>query len=95
MVKAIPNLNFTNLEGAERCCGGAGIYNLLEPEMSARVLREKLSNVQATGTEVLATGNPGCQMQIGAGTCLNGIKLKVCHPVELLDESYGKAGYYE
>ena len=95
MVKAIPNLNFTNLEGAERCCGGAGIYNLLELEMSARVLREKLSNVQATGAEVLATGNPGCQMQIGAGACLNEINLKVCHPVELLDESYGKAGYYE
>ena len=94
MLNAIPNLNFTSLEGAQRCCGGAGIYNLLEPEMSGRVLQEKLTNVQATGAEVLATGNPGCQMQIGAGACLNGIAVKVCHPVELLDESYAKAGYY-
>ena len=95
MLTSIPNLSFTNLEGAERCCGGAGIYNLLEPEMSARVLQEKLTNVQATGAEVLATGNAGCQMQIGAGARLNGIALKVCHPVELLDESYERAGYYE
>lgn len=95
MLTSIPNLSFTPLEGAERCCGGAGIYNLLENEMSARVLREKLTNVQATGAEVLATGNPGCQMQIGAGACLNDIELKVCHPVELLDESYDRAGFYE
>jgi len=95
MLTSIPNLSFTPLEGAERCCGGAGIYNLLENEMSARVLREKLTNVQATRAEVLATGNPGCQMQIGAGACLNGIELKVCHPVELLDESYDRAGFYE
>ena len=95
MLTAIPNLDFITLEGAERCCGGAGIYNLLETEMSGRVLREKLNNVRATGAEILATGNPGCQMQIGAGACLNGIHLKVCHPVELLDESYERAGYYE
>ena len=95
MLTSIPNLNFSPLEGAERCCGGAGIYNLLESEMSALVLQEKLSNVRATGAEVLATGNPGCQMQIGAGACLNDIALKVCHPVELLDESYEKAGYYD
>jgi len=95
MLTAIPKLNFTQLEGAERCCGGAGVYNLLETEMSAHVLRQKLTNVQATGAEVLATGNPGCQMQIGAGACLNGLSLKVCHPVELLDESYERAGFYE
>ena len=94
MLDAIPGLNFRSLEGAERCCGGAGIYNLLEPEMSARVLQEKLKNIQATGANLLATGNPGCQMQIGAGACLNEMSLNVCHPIELLDESYRKAGFY-
>jgi glycolate oxidase iron-sulfur subunit len=94
MLAAIPGLDFKSLEGAERCCGGAGIYNLLEPEMSARVLDEKLKHIQATGAGLLATGNPGCQMQIGAGACLNGMSLDVCHPIELLDESYRKAGFY-
>ena len=94
VLRAIPDLNLAPLEGAERCCGGAGVYNLLEPEMSAGVLEEKLSHVRATGANVLATGNPGCQMQIGAGSHLAGMELRVCHPVELLDLSYRQAGFY-
>jgi len=95
MVDAVAKLNFVKLEGSERCCGGAGIYNLLEPDLSAQVLAEKLSNIQATQAQVLATGNPGCQMQIGAGALLAGMDLRVCHPVELLDEAYAQAGMYE
>ncbi len=95
MVGSIPGMNFARLEGSERCCGGAGIYNLLEPDLSRSVLEEKLRNIQATGAKILATGNPGCQMQIGAGALLSGMELTVCHPVELLDESYARAGIYE
>ena len=73
----------------------SGIYNLLEPNLSGRVLEEKLRNIQETGARVLATGNPGCQMQIGAGAILSGMDLTVCHPVELLDSSYERAGIYE
>ena len=95
MLDAIAKLNFVRLEGSERCCGGAGIYNLLEPDLSAQVLAEKLANIQATKAPTLATGNPGCQMQIGAGALLAGMDLKVCHPVELLDEAYARAGMYK
>jgi len=95
IVGLIPGLNFARLEGSERCCGGAGIYNLLEPDLSRSVLEEKLQNIQATGAKVLATGNPGCQMQIGAGAILSGMDLTVCHPVELLDEAYARAGIYD
>ena len=94
MLRAIPNLNFVPLEGAERCCGGAGVYNLLEPALSAGVLKEKLAHIRETGAKVLATGNPGCQMQIGAGSLAEDMELKVCHPVELLDASYQQAGFY-
>jgi glycolate oxidase iron-sulfur subunit len=95
MIDSVSELEFRRLEGSERCCGGAGIYNLLEPNLSSRVLEEKLANIQATGARVLATGNPGCQMQIGAGALLAGMDLKTCHPVELLDEAYARAGMYE
>ncbi len=95
MLAAVSKLNFARLEGSDRCCGGAGIYNLLEPELSREVLAEKLANIQASGAQVLATGNPGCQMQIGAGAFLAGLNLKTCHPVELLDESYAQAGMYD
>ena len=94
MLRAIPNLNLVTLEGAERCCGGAGVYNLLEPQMSAGVLQEKLDHIRRTGASVLATGNPGCQMQIGCGMLLAKMDLRSCHPVELLDESYRHAGFY-
>ena len=94
MLASVNNLNFARLEGSERCCGGAGIYNLMEPELSRGVLDEKLLNIESTGAKVLATGNPGCQMQIGAGAILKGMDLRVCHPVELLDESYARAGLY-
>jgi glycolate oxidase iron-sulfur subunit len=95
MVGSIPGVNFARLEGSERCCGGAGIYNLLEPDLSRTVLNEKLQNIQATEAKILATGNPGCQMQIGAGAILSGLDLTVCHPVELLDEAYARAGLYQ
>jgi glycolate oxidase iron-sulfur subunit len=94
MLRSIPNLNYVDLRGSERCCGGAGIYNLLQPEMSARVLGEKLTAIAESHASVLTTGNPGCQMQIGAGACLSGKKLQVRHPVELLDEAYARAGLY-
>jgi glycolate oxidase iron-sulfur subunit len=95
MLRAIKDLNFIPLDGCERCCGGAGLYNLLQPEMSQSVLKEKLAHVKEIEAETVATGNPGCQMQIGAGAQLAGIRLRVCHPVELLDESYERAGFYE
>lgn len=96
MLRMIPGVDFKPLTGSEVCCGGAGVYNLLEPLMSARVLNEKLAHIKETGAQTLATGNPGCQMQIGAGAQLKGMKLlRVCHPVELLDESYARAGFYK
>ena len=96
MLRAIPGLDFVPLTGSEVCCGGAGVYNLLEPELSARVLDEKLAHIKETGAQTLLTGNPGCHMQIGAGAQLKGMQpLRVCHPVELLDESYARAGFYK
>ena len=95
MMGGVADLNFERLEGSERCCGAAGVYNVMEPELSGKVLAEKLANIRATGATILATGNPGCQMHIGAGAMLSGPDLIVCHPVELLDEAYRKAGFYD
>jgi glycolate oxidase iron-sulfur subunit len=95
LLSSMPGLRLAPLEGSDVCCGGAGIYNLLEPALSSRVLAEKLRHVRETGARLLATGNPGCHMQIGAGARLEGMRLQVVHPVELLDESYRRAGFYE
>jgi glycolate oxidase iron-sulfur subunit len=95
MLRSLVGPNFVPLEGTETCCGAAGIYNMLQPEMSGRVLQEKLAHVRNTKAQILATGNPGCQMQIGAGAQLAGMKLQVCHPIELVDEAYAQAGIYD
>jgi glycolate oxidase iron-sulfur subunit len=87
---AIPGLRLVVLEGAEHCCGAAGIYNLIEPDTSNTVLAPKLRNIAATGAEVVATGNPGCLMQIGAGLRRAGIGARAVHPVDLLDQSYAE-----
>ena len=94
MLRAVAGDKFVALNGTERCCGAAGIYNLMQPEMSQRVLQEKLDHINATHAGILATGNPGCQMHIGAGACLSQMKLKVCHPIELVDQAYERAGFY-
>lgn len=94
VLAAVPGVSFVPLEGSDVCCGGAGVYNLLEQEMSERVLSEKLARLGETGAEILTTGNPGCHMQLASGAARAGLKLRVCHPVELLDESYRRAGIY-
>ncbi|HST53857.1 MAG TPA: heterodisulfide reductase-related iron-sulfur binding cluster [Pyrinomonadaceae bacterium] len=94
LLGSVAGLRLARLEGSDVCCGGAGVYNLLEPELSSRILEEKLRHLSETGARFLVTGNPGCHMQIGAGVRLRGLGVKICHPVELLDESYRRAGFY-
>lgn len=95
VLTSIPGVEYRQLEGMQDCCGGAGIYNLSEPEMSEGILSEKIEKVKATGAKVLATANPGCHMQLGAGARMFNADCQVVHVVELLDESYRKAGFYQ
>lgn len=88
VLHSIPGLELVPLEDADQCCGSAGIYNLVEPDTSDAVLAPKLARIAESRAEFLATGNPGCMMQIGAGLLLAGSSTRVVHPVELLDASY-------
>lgn len=66
------------------CCGSAGTYNLLQPEISAELKRRKVATLEAKAPQVIAAGNIGCMMQIGSGT-----GVPVVHTVELLDWATG------
>ena len=88
VLAAVPGLELVPLEGSEHCCGSAGIYNLIEPDVSDRVLAPKLANIAATHAPLVATGNPGCLMQIGAGLHRARMRCRAVHPVDLLDASY-------
>jgi glycolate oxidase iron-sulfur subunit len=91
---AIPVLQLERTPDADKCCGSAGLFTLVEPEMSRAVLAPKLEELRAAAPQLVATGNPGCLMQIGAGLQAAGLAISVVHPVELLDQSYRLAGYY-
>ena len=94
MLGAIPVLRVISMPDAAQCCGSAGLFTLVEPAMSRAVLAPKLASLAEARPQVVATGNPGCLMQLGAGLAAAGVPATVRHPVELLDESYRAAGYY-
>ena len=88
LLALIPGLELVPLEETELCCGAAGTYNLAQPEMSDRLGRRKLDNIEATGAEVVATGNVGCILQIGRKIKERGCAIEVVHPIDLLDQAY-------
>lgn len=90
VLAAIPGLRLTPLADADQCCGSAGIYNLVEPDTSNAVLEPKLARIGESGANLVATGNPGCLMQIGAGLIRSGSRARAVHPVDLLDASYAE-----
>ena len=87
LLKAIPGIQFVEIEGADQCCGSAGIYNITQNELSMEILDRKMEKIQKANIEVLATGNPGCIFQFRYGAKKLGLKLEVVHPVELLARS--------
>jgi glycolate oxidase iron-sulfur subunit len=97
LLSAVPSLRLHLLPGSDRCCGSAGIYSVLQPRMARAVLDSKIGNFAAAQPrpDLIVTGNPGCLMQIGAGLRAAGLPIGVAHPVELLDLSYEKAGFYD
>ena len=88
LLAAIPGLTFAEMRGADLCCGSAGIYNVVQNEMSMQILAHKMEAVNATGASIIATANPGCLLQLQAGVRLHGKGQKVVHVVELLDAAY-------
>ena len=85
LLGAIGNLELVEIPNGDRCCGAAGIYNVTEPEMSGRLMREKAEAVASTGAAVVASANPGCTMQLIAGLRDLGADAEIVHPIELLD----------
>jgi glycolate oxidase iron-sulfur subunit len=91
VLRRIPGVEIVDVPDGDRCCGAAGLYNVLEPEMSDRLMEQKAAAIAATDTAVVASANPGCTMQIAAGLRNAGRRLEVLHPVELLDRAYTAA----
>jgi glycolate oxidase iron-sulfur subunit len=88
LLRAIPNLTLVELPESSWCCGSAGVYNIVQPEMAGELLQRKLKHIRSTGAEVVATANPGCLLQLINGAKQQRMKLRVVHPITLLAEAY-------
>jgi len=89
LLRNIPRLSLVELNDGEMCCGSAGIYNILQPEIARELQERKMEFIRDTGATIVAAANPGCVMQIAAGAKRSGLILRVAHPIELIAEGYG------
>lgn len=88
VLRGIENLELVEMRASDRCCGSAGIYNVLHPEMADQLIDEKIANTRDTTAEIVVTGNIGCLLQLEYGKKRAGWNGRVMHLVELLDEAY-------
>jgi glycolate dehydrogenase iron-sulfur subunit len=84
LLAKIPGLTMVPLADSELCCGSAGVYNILEPEMAERLLSQKVDRIIESGARTVVTGNPGCLLQIASGCRRRGVEVEVVHPVTLV-----------
>jgi glycolate oxidase iron-sulfur subunit len=84
LLRRIPELRLIELADSDLCCGSAGVYNLLEPEMADELGRRKVERLRETGARVVAAANFGCLMQIARHCRVQGLPIEVAHPVSLL-----------
>jgi glycolate oxidase iron-sulfur subunit len=88
LLNLIPGLDLIEMKEANTCCGGAGSYNLTHYETSMDILEKKMTNITATGADLIAAGCPGCRLQLRLGVKRRGLNARVVHPIELLKQAY-------
>jgi Fe-S oxidoreductase len=91
LLQSIPGLTLVEMEGSDRCCGSAGIYNITHPEMSRHLLKDKMQSIAQTHAEALVAPNPGCMLQLRFGAQQFGPNVEVHHLMDLLERSYHAA----
>ncbi|MYC66751.1 MAG: (Fe-S)-binding protein [Acidobacteriia bacterium] len=92
MIQAIPGVKLHELPMSEICCGSAGVYNVEHTDISMSLLEDKMRMIESTRADTIVTANPGCMLQLEAGTRRFSRPIPVLHVVELLDQAYRAAG---
>lgn len=88
LLSKIEGLTFIPLPESDMCCGAAGTYNLMQPEMAGNLATRKLNHIQKINPDVVAMGNIGCAMHLNASARQLGLSIDIRHPVELLHEAF-------
>jgi glycolate oxidase iron-sulfur subunit len=92
LLRAVPGVTLVEMPASDVCCGSAGIYNVVQNDLSMRILESKMRNVNSTGADAIATANTGCLLQMRAGAELFGGGQRAYHVMEILDQAYARAG---
>ena len=87
LLASIPGVTLVPIADGDICCGSAGIFNLVQPDMAAELGRRKTANIADAKPDIVATTNPGCMLQIAAAGRAAGVNTPIVHIVELLDAS--------
>ncbi len=87
VLRKVPGLTLIEMDNADRCCGFGGVMRVSHPELSDSMAEEKAKSIIRTGAAVVATGCPGCRMQIGEGLRRAGSDVRVVHPIQILEEA--------
>jgi glycolate oxidase iron-sulfur subunit len=87
LLQEIPGIELVTPAEAEICCGSAGIYNLVQPEPASEIGLRKARNIAAASPDMIATGNPGCILQIASAGRALGYEWPIVHPIQLVDAS--------
>lgn len=87
LLRQIPGVKLKEPIDASLCCGSAGVYNMLQPEVADELGKQKTANLLMTGANIIASPNPGCSLQIQKHLTNKNGKITILHPVELLDYS--------
>ncbi|MCS7275839.1 MAG: heterodisulfide reductase-related iron-sulfur binding cluster [Dehalococcoidia bacterium] len=95
LLRQVPGLTLMEMEHPDRCCGSAGVYSLTHPALALQVLQERIREVAATEADAVVTANPGCMLQLEAGTRLARLPVRVLHVAEVLAAAYADLGPIE
>ncbi len=87
ILSKIPGLELIEMKNSDTCCGSAGLYNILQPDLAEDILAKKIESIENTSAECIVAGNPGCLLQIQKGLRERKRNLKIAHPIEILDKS--------
>jgi glycolate oxidase iron-sulfur subunit len=90
LIRAVPGVQFIEMQLADQCCGSAGVYNVTETEASLELLALKMQSIRATDAEIIVTANPGCILQLRAGAAIHNTGQEVLHVVEFLDRAINR-----
>jgi len=85
IIRAIPGVLLVEMPNADRCCGSAGIYNIVQTDLAMQVLDAKMEELAQVQPDIVVTANPGCMLQLEAGLRRRGLRARVMHVIDLLD----------